>query len=137
VARAGALDVAVVLVFVAIGRTSHADGVTVPGLATTSWPFLAGLATGWAAARAWRRPDALVPTGVVVWLACVAVGMALRVAAGQGTAPAFVAVALCFLALGLLGWRLVVRRLRIRSGGGSALRAGGGPRQYRHVRPNP
>jgi hypothetical protein len=36
-------------------------------------------------------------------------GMALRVAAGQGTAAAFVLVALAFLGLFLLGWRLVVR----------------------------
>jgi len=37
--------------------------------------------------------------------------MALRVAAGQGTAVAFVLVALAFLGLFLLGWRLVARFL--------------------------
>src|SRR5579875_3752968 len=34
-------------------------------------------------------------------------GQALRVAAGQGTAPAFIAVALAFLGLFLIGWRAV------------------------------
>ena len=34
--------------------------------------------------------------------------MTLRVVAGQGTAAAFVAVALAFLGLFLLGWRAVV-----------------------------
>jgi DUF3054 family protein len=41
----------------------------------------------------------------------VAVGMTLRVVAGQGTAAAFIAVALAFLALFLLGWRLAVNRV--------------------------
>jgi hypothetical protein len=44
-----------------------------------------------------------------VWLATVAVGMTLRVLAGQGTAFAFILVALAFLGLFQLGWRLVWR----------------------------
>jgi hypothetical protein len=40
--------------------------------------------------------------------------MGLRVAAGQGTAVAFVLVALAFLGLFLLGWRLVLRLVRVR-----------------------
>ena len=47
-----------------------------------------------AVTRFWRQPTALVPTGVGVWLGTVAVGMALRVLAGQGTAFAFILVAL-------------------------------------------
>jgi hypothetical protein len=39
----------------------------------------------------------------------VAVGMLLRVVAGQGTAVSFIIVALCFLGLFLLGWRLLAR----------------------------
>ncbi len=109
---AGALDVVSVLVFVAIGRASHDHGETAAGMASTSWPFLTGLAVGWMAARAWRRPDLLVPTGLIVWIACVAVGMVLRVVAGQGTAVAFVIVALAFLGLELLGWRALARAAR-------------------------
>ena len=100
--------------FVAIGRTSHDHGISLSGMASTAWPFLLGLAAGWAAARAWRRPLECAPTAVTVWLVCVAVGMALRVVAGQGTAVAFVGVALAFLGLELLGWRVlassIVRR---------------------------
>ena len=44
----------------------------------------------------------------MVWLSTVAVGMILRVVAGQGTAAAFIAVALAFVGLFLLGWRLAV-----------------------------
>jgi FtsH-binding integral membrane protein len=103
------LDCCCVLVFVIIGRASHAKGESLAGIASTAWPFLAGLGTGWLAARAWRRPLGLVPAGVGAWLGAVALGMVLRVVSGQGTAFAFVLVALAFLGLFLLGWRLVAR----------------------------
>ena len=66
-----ALDTAAVITFCAIGRRSHAEGVTVSGVAETAWPFLTGTATGWLLSRGWRRPDALTPTGrveVEAWL---------------------------------------------------------------------
>ncbi|TNY38442.1 DUF3054 domain-containing protein [Thermomonospora catenispora] len=106
---AGLLDVVGVVVFVAVGRASHEESGTLTGVASTAWPFLAGLAVGWAVGRARRRPWALFPAGVVIWATTVAGGMALRAATGQGTAPAFVIVAASFLALALLGWRLVAR----------------------------
>lgn len=104
---AALLDACCVLAFVAIGRASHHDGETIGGLASTAWPFLAGLAAGLVATRAWRRPAAIVPAGLGAWLGTVAVGMLLRVVAGQGTAVAFIAVALAVLGLFLLGWRAV------------------------------
>jgi FtsH-binding integral membrane protein len=102
-----ALDVCCVLIFVIIGRANHAKGDTLGGITSTAWPFLAGLAVGWVLSRAWRRPIALRPAGVIVWLVTVALGMMLRVVSGQGTAVAFIVVALAFLGLCLLGWRLV------------------------------
>jgi hypothetical protein len=104
-------DVALVLAFVIIGRASHHASGGFAGLVSTAWPFLAGLAVGELAARSWRRPAALAPTGVVVWLSTVAVGMTLRVIAGQGTAVVFIGVALGFLGLFLLGWRVAARVL--------------------------
>jgi hypothetical protein len=106
-----ALDVLCVLIFVVIGRASHTKGESLAGVASTAWPFLCGLAAGWAASRAWRRPLALRPAGLVVWLCTVALGMILRIASGQGTAVAFIIVALAFLGLFLLGWRAVARLL--------------------------
>jgi DUF3054 family protein len=106
-ATAAVLDICCVLAFVAIGRASHHDGETIGGLASTAWPFLAGLAVGVLVTRAWRRPAAIVPAGLGAWLGTVAVGMLLRVVAGQGTAIAFIGVALAFLGLFLLGWRAV------------------------------
>lgn len=104
-------DTCMVLAFVLIGRASHHAGGGLAGLADTAWPFLTGLAVGALAVRSWRRPAAIVPTGVVVWLSTVGVGMTLRVIAGQGTAVAFIAVALAFLGLFLLGWRLAASRI--------------------------
>jgi Protein of unknown function (DUF3054) len=108
-ARAAVADICCVLLFVVIGRASHTKGESFAGLASTSWPFLTGLAAGWLAARAWRKPAAIMPSGAGAWLGTVAVGMVLRVAAGQGTAFSFILVALVFLGLFLLGWRLAAR----------------------------
>ena len=98
-------DVVGVLVFCAIGRRSHAEGLTAAGVAETAWPFLTGTAVGWLLSRGWRRPTALVPTGVVVWLCTVAVGMLLRKATSAGVAVSFVVVASAVTAVLLLGWR--------------------------------
>jgi hypothetical protein len=101
------LDGCCVLLFVIIGRASHTQGESLGGIASTAWPFLAGLAGGWLAARAWRRPSGLWPAGVGAWLGAAA--LVFRVVSGQGTAAAFIVVALAFLGLFLLGWRLALR----------------------------
>jgi len=120
---AAAADVCCVLVFVIIGRASHTKGESLAGIASTAWPFLAGLAIGWIVTLAWRRrPGGLVPAGVGAWLGTVAAGMVLRVIGGQGTAVSFIIVALIFNGLFLLGWRTVVllagRRGHVRPAGG-------------------
>lgn len=45
-------DVVLVVIFCAIGRRSHAEGITLAGVAHTSWPFLTGTVAGWALSRA-------------------------------------------------------------------------------------
>lgn len=111
------LDLCGVAAFVAIGRAGHGEGEALAGLARTAWPFLAGLAVGWLVTRAWRRPAALAPAGLGVWVSTVALGMLLRVVSGQGTAAAFIVVALAFLGLLLLGWRLLAGRFATSSSG--------------------
>lgn len=120
-------DVLLVTAFAVIGRRSHAEGLDLAGLWQTAWPFLAGLAGGWLASAAWRRPRALWPSGVVIWAATVALGMLLRAASGQGVQLAFVVVATIVLALFLLGWRAIAaviararRRARAGEGGPGA-----------------
>lgn len=109
---AAALDVTCVLVFAAIGRASHHESaLALSGFARTAWPFLSGLAIGWGATRAWRRPVAITPSGLVIWFAAIAGGMSLRAVSGQGVAVSFVIVASIFLGLFLLGWRAAASRL--------------------------
>ncbi|MEZ0384228.1 DUF3054 domain-containing protein [Mycobacterium sp. pW045] len=101
------IDVVAVLVFCALGRRSHDEGLDISGLATTAWPFLSGTVLGWLISRGWRRPTAVVPTGVIVWISTVLAGMALRAATATGVAWSFVAVASTVTAVFLLGWRAV------------------------------
>ena len=101
------VDVACVVVFCTIGRRSHAEGITLGGVALRrrGRSSLTGTAVGWLATRAWRRPTALSPTGLGVWFATVVVGMLLRKLTSQGTALSFVVVASVVTAILLLGWR--------------------------------
>ena len=101
---AAGIDVVLVLAFVLIGRSSHAEGITLAGVLGTAWPLLVGLAAGWALARAWRRPFAVAP-GLTVWATTVIVGLLLRSIADDGVQPGFVAVTALVLAVLLLGWR--------------------------------
>jgi hypothetical protein len=122
VAASAALDVVLVVAFAAIGRRTHDDGdVLGPGgvgLAQTAWPFLVALALGWAVARAWHRPLAPLRSGLPIWITTVVGGLLLRLASGQGTAPAFIVVTTLTLAVLLVGWRVVAaaiaRRTRTR-----------------------
>lgn len=106
IAGAAALDAALVLIFAAIGRGSHAEAMSASGLWQTAWPFLAGLAVSWLVCGVWRRPVALLRSGLPVWIGTVTLGLILRVAFTRGGAALpFVIVASATLALMLLGWR--------------------------------
>lgn len=104
-----AADALAVLVFAAVGRRSHAEAGSLVGVLATAWPFLVGTGVGWLLSRAWARPTQLLPTGVVVWLSTVAVGMVLRRLTDHGTAASFVVVALVVLGAFLLGWRALTQ----------------------------
>lgn len=103
-----AADLACVVLFATVGRRNHAEGVSLAGVAETAWPFLVGTVVGWLICRGWRRPTAVVPTGLTVWVCTVAVGMLLRKATSEGTAVSFIVVATLFMAVVLLGWRAVL-----------------------------
>ncbi|MCZ0730978.1 DUF3054 domain-containing protein [Mycolicibacterium iranicum] len=114
--KALAADLLCVVVFCTIGRRSHAEGLTIAGIAETAWPFLAGTGVGWLLARGWQRPTSLAPTGLIVWVATVVVGMLLRKLTSQGTATSFIVVASITTAVLLLGWRGVIHALSRRAG---------------------
>lgn len=113
VTAAALLDIVLVTGFAAAGRASH-DSAILTGLWQTSWPFLAGLAVGWAVTRAWRAPTAPLRTGLGVWAVTLIVGMLLRAASGQGVAVAFVVVAALVLLAFLVGWRGIAAGIRAR-----------------------
>jgi hypothetical protein len=99
------VDLLVTLVFVGIGRSVHDHGVSVAGLASTTWPFAVGIGAGWLLLLALHRRGTTPADGAIVALATVAVGMVLRVVSGQGTAAAFILVAVGFLGSLMVGWR--------------------------------
>jgi Protein of unknown function (DUF3054) len=117
---ASAADGAAILLFAAIGRLSHAEGVTPLGVLEVAWPFLAGGAIGTVAGRTWRRPASLT-SGAVVWAGTLVGGMLLRAVTGGGVQVSFVIVAATVLAVLQLGWRLVAR-LALRPAQGAAAR---------------
>ncbi len=111
---AWAIDLLLLLAFVAIGRASHGEGPA--GFFLTLLPFLVGLQSGWLL-RAGRDPIRIVPSGLIVWASTLVLGMLLRALTGQGVALSFVIVTALVLAAFLLGWRalaLLINRVRAR-----------------------
>ncbi|HEX2705418.1 MAG TPA: DUF3054 domain-containing protein [Candidatus Lustribacter sp.] len=105
-AAALAADLVAVTAFAAIGRASHAETGAAAAILLTAWPFLAGLALGWAGVRVVSGHGPLtVRDAIPVWLSTVAVGMLLRALTGRGTAVSFIVVASIATGALLLGWR--------------------------------
>jgi hypothetical protein len=112
------IDLAFLGLFVALGRSAHDHGISARGMLSTCWPFVVGLGCGWLVVLARRSDPRTLTSGAIIVALTVVVGMVLRIIAGQGTAVAFVVVALCFLGLFFEGWRAVLlglRRLAARS----------------------
>lgn len=97
------LDIAMVVGFVAVGRSTNGEGLL--GLLSTAWPFIVGLFSGWVIARAWRQPRIIRYTSIIIWLSTVGIGMVLRFLTGQGVDSRFVFVSVVALGAFLLGWR--------------------------------
>lgn len=113
VARSMVVDVALVLVFVAIGRRNHDQATALGGVADTAAPFLVALLPGWLAVVLARMEPTSVRAGAMVVASAIVLGMAWRAAFTDAATPvAFVLVATGFLTLFLLGWRLVALLLR-------------------------
>ena len=108
-------DLAVLVLFVLIGRRSHHEDAGLTGFLRVWWPFAVGLAVAWVATGLWRAPLAW-PRAVAAWLVTVAVGMTLRIAVqDRELKVAFTIVTLVFVGVGMLGWRTVARWRRARA----------------------
>jgi Protein of unknown function (DUF3054) len=99
------IDLAGVIIFVAIGRSQHHHGDAWRGLVSTTWPFALGLAVAWIVTALRSHTGLSLVDGALIVVVTVGVGMVARVIGGQGTAAAFVVVALVFVGLVMEGWR--------------------------------
>lgn len=100
-------DLVLVIVFAALGLAAHDAPLTASAVLLVAWPFAVGALLGHLAVRSWHAPLRLWPHGVMVWAITLAGGMALRSLLGMGAQLAFVITTALFLALFLLGWRLI------------------------------
>jgi hypothetical protein len=104
-------DVAVLVVFVALGRRSHHEDAGLAGFFRVLWPFAVGLVIGWGATGLYRAPMAFRRV-VAAWLITVVVGVALRIVVqGHDFAPTFIVIASVLIGGCMLGWRGVVTRV--------------------------
>lgn len=108
VVAGAAADIILILAFAAIGRDAHHREEPVLGVLLTAWPFLAGAAAGWMAARAWRNPLSVLRAGVPVWLGSLIGGMVLRALTAQTVVIPFIIVATLALGVFLVGYRLLL-----------------------------
>ncbi|WP_417235056.1 DUF3054 domain-containing protein [Arthrobacter sp.] len=101
------IDLLLVVLFAALGRRSHAEGLDIAGILGTAAPFLLALLVFSCITVIWKEPNRIWPHGVVLWIGTVALGLILRVLFGATAAVPFIIVATIVLGVFLLGRRLV------------------------------
>lgn len=110
-------DLACVLAFAFGGKSSHEARDSDWIVFVIAWPFaLAVLVAHLVLRRRDTTPASVWPGGGIVVGVTFVLGMILRVISGRGIAFGFLAVAMVFLAVTMLGWRLGVRRIGRRNG---------------------
>jgi hypothetical protein len=102
-------DLVCVLAFAFGGKSSHEAHDSDWIVLVIVWPYAvaAALAHAGLLARG-RRTANLWPGGGVILAVTYVLGMMLRAISGRGIAVGFLIVAIIFLAITMLGWRLVV-----------------------------
>lgn len=112
-ALALAADAVAIVVFAAVGRSSHDESGDLLGLLGTIAPFAVGLAVAWVTPVVRREPTS-IRAGFAVLGATAVIGLLLRLAFLDRLPLAFALVAVVSLAVLLIGWRglavLVARR---------------------------
>lgn len=111
------VDLVLVVIFAVVGRASHAEGLSLVGIAQTGWPFLAACLLGWIVVSLLDDNGYGPRAALVIWLVTVLGGMGLRIVAGDTAEVAFVLVATLVLFSSFFGWRLVARLVRNRKQG--------------------
>lgn len=101
------------MVFALLGNRSHDSGLALGEITGTAWPFLLGLALSWLLTFSWASPSRIWPTGMLVVLGTVTLGMTFRTLFTEGGAQlSFVLVTTGVLTLFLLGRRVLSDLLR-------------------------
>ena len=108
-------DLVCVAAFAAGGKSAHEDSAAWWVIARIAWPYAAACLVGWAwvLRRGWD-PRGWRPAGVAVVASTYVLGMALRLVSGRGIALGFLVVAIVFLSVTMLGWRLLAGAVRRR-----------------------
>ncbi|RBM03803.1 DUF3054 domain-containing protein [Glutamicibacter soli] len=109
------IDLVLIVIFALLGRREHEHGLSLGGILWTALPFLIGYAIVTLASRPWKTINNLWPSGILIWIGTVALGIALRLAFNDTAAVAFIIVATLVLGLFLLGRRLVTGLIAKRS----------------------
>lgn len=113
-----AIDALLVIIFAWSGRGSHQESLTVLGVLQTAAPFLLALGVLTLISRPWVTHSWIWPTGILVWMGTVALGLALRVLFGATAAVPFIIVASIVLGVFLVGRRIattLIARRGVRS----------------------
>lgn len=110
-----AVDVVLVLIFAWSGRGSHQQSLSFIGVLQTAAPFLLALAILTLLSRPWVNHSRIWPTGILIWIGTVALGMALRVLFGGTAAVPFIVVATIVLGVFLVGRRVATTFLARRT----------------------
>ncbi len=106
-APSAAIDLAVVVVFVIVGRQTHDEGNAMAAAALTAAPFIIALAAGWLLSSFVRATTPLIEGGLIALITAGAGTFLRRVVFDEGIAFPFVLVTTGFLAAGMIGWRLL------------------------------
>ncbi|WP_372699249.1 DUF3054 domain-containing protein [Arthrobacter sp. JSM 101049] len=114
------IDLLLVVIFAALGRRSHAEGLDAAGILGTAAPFLIALAIFSCITVVWRESIRIWPHGIVVWIGTVALGLIIRVLTGDTAATPFIVVAALVLGIFLVGRRAIgslLARRKVRADG--------------------
>jgi len=100
-------DLALVIVFVIIGRASHSEALDFDGIQRTALPFLAGTLMAWIGFLLKKHSGLTLKNGLFVWAMTVVLGLTFRLLLGDTAEIGFVVVTALVLAAFLIGWRAV------------------------------
>lgn len=110
-----AIDLVLIIVFALLGRREHEHALNIGGILMTALPFLLAYVVMTLVSRPWLTINKLWPTGVLIWLGTVVLGVATRLLMRDTAVVPFVIVTFVVLGLFLMGRRavtsLVARKL--------------------------